>query len=180
MHPPRREGPAAAAAHAVLNCAPQLRVHCTRSWGAIHEFALFPITFDSLDSRQRTQDYHRGRPPSRVPVRRHAVPARRSAAAVPVPCGARVDRTLASSRAACKLACRANHRAAHRVPCRVECRVDAGGAAVSRLTADYVTVPGVPYCTPATAVVKCIRWILDLECKGQSKIGTGNVSLDTL
>ena len=37
---------------AQLCIAPQLRVHCTRSCGAINESALFPsVMFDSLDSR---------------------------------------------------------------------------------------------------------------------------------
>ena len=118
----RREAPAAAAAQAVhRSIAPQLRVCCTRSCSAIREFALFPITFDSLDSRQMTDTAAAHHAACRFAVARSARTAGAHASI-----GRRCARTCAwryVDDCVCKLTFRAKDRTAHRVPCRVECRV---------------------------------------------------------
>ena len=108
----RREAPAAATAQAVPHRAPAAL--CTRSWGAIREFALFPITFDSIDSRQMTD----------TAAADHAVPVRLRRLSIGPDDDARARARGATSMIAVRSQAHVPRQALSGAPCPVSCRLE--------------------------------------------------------
>ena len=94
--------------------APQLRVCCTRSCSAIREFALFPITFDSIDSRQMTD----------TAAADHAVPVRLRRLSIGPDDDARARARGATSMIAVRSQAHVPRQALSGAPCPVSCRLE--------------------------------------------------------